>query len=413
MNTNKKKNVYTKLDSKQVLDPRCGICNFHYQGISSFSSCVLCVCRFHFLKDCFFSYYFFNRGVKRLVYSSVVLILATISAVISGCGKDPAYRQDFRTSIPLTILYSPLNNSSLVTPEITIKVNGVDCQVLFDTGSQGLRLIHGALGSTAVDTDREIVTYGYGYPPGVLEIRGKIAGALIKVGDLPAYTPIRFMRIDDTAGSIKGPWVSINNVPRLNDKHFRGLSGIFGTGFRATKSGISNPLAQLPGNGSYIVHFPDYGGRQGNVLVNPAGQDLDGFIMYRLDADSLLLPNGMRSWKDASLLGRISYDGTANSLLTLLDTGSPITEAYGESLPFYGRIMPGHQVILAISANSGETETLESFVVQNQQTGVDRVAYNHSGSTAAHMSFGTNLFFKYDVLFDQRNGVIGLRKKTI
>ncbi|UOE47883.1 hypothetical protein MTO98_26080 [Mucilaginibacter sp. SMC90] len=408
MTSSNRLNITRKFALKQALNSGLNSCSFqrHHNKLFRFNiydshraPCDSC---------CHFS-----RTVGQLFYNCFVFIFFAISISVSGCGKDLIYREDFKTSIPLSILYNPLNNSNLVTPVITINVNGIDCKLLFDTGSQGLRLIHGALGTTAVDTDQEVVTYGYGYPPGVLEIRGRMAGALIKVGDLPAYDPIRFMRIDDTAGSLKGPWTSIVNVPRLNDKHFRGLAGIFGVGFRSTRSGISNPLAQLPGNGSYIVHFPKYGDQTGNVLINPADQDRIGFTMYSLDADSLLLPNGIRGWKDASLPGAISLDGAADPLPTLLDTGSPVTEAYSESLPFYGRVKTGHRVVMAIFTKSGKSEIVQDFTVQHQVTGLDNVTYNHTGGMAAHMSFGTNLFFTYDVLFDQHKGLIGLRKKTI
>jgi hypothetical protein len=348
----------------------------------------------------------FASPTKAIFFSCIAVMLCFCS-----CHKEYIYQTDFRSDIPLNILYHPLNNPYLVTPYVTITINGVQNDVLFDTGSQGLRLLAGALHGTAVDTDKEQVTYSYGYDASQLFIQGAIAGAGFTIGKLSGHSPVKFMRIDDTATSKNGPWGSVRNLANYDNAHFRGLSGIMGVGLRPGGSGIANPLAQLPGNGSYIVEFPKYGDPQGHLIINPHDNERAGFDFFQLDTDATLLPNGYNSWNDYGLYGSLLIDNTPLDYYTLLDSGSPYTELFGSNLPFYGLQSGKHiEMRLRHSATGAATVFNDFQASSNPTVGVDYVGL-YSSSGTAHMSYGTNLFFAFDVLFDQAKGVIGIRKK--
>jgi pimeloyl-ACP methyl ester carboxylesterase len=225
-----------------------------------------------------------------------------------------------------------------------------------------LRILSGNLGVERSDSTTERVSYGYGDGRHAFHVRGQVRYVTLGLGTLTSVQPVRVMAVDSTEyipGS--GSWTPTGDSASIESNHFRSVSAIMGVGLRIKEGskGVANPLAQLPGNGKYIIRFPGFGGSKGKLIVNPDSVDTKGFTLFKLEKGVFPLPNGDDSWLDNELSGCISASGGGSACQnTLLDTGTPGL-----------RVFPGKNL------------------------------------------FGTAFFFDHDVLYDQVNGMIGIKKK--
>ena len=344
----------------------------------------------------------------------IAVAAACIAALLFSCHKTYIVQSDYRTAVPLQIQYDTTGGQNSVTPHVVININGQAIDVIFDTGSNGLRILNGALHGAPVDSDTEWVSIGYGFSPPYFYIRGNVAGGDFSINGLSNNNSLRFMVIRSTSADSTGPWNSTLDSTAISSGHFHNFEGIMGVGFRLTSgnNGIANPLAQLPGNGSYIVEFPPYTGATGSVIINPNSSDAAGFVMFPLTADFTLLPNGMNSWQDNMLNGTLTVNGTPISGTTLIDSGDPTTDATAVTLPFTGLVPPGESVSMQLTEPDKTVPSVSStFKVSTQTSGKDLAALVSEKTGPTRVVFGVNIFFQYDIFYDQANGRIGLRKK--
>ncbi|GAB3735210.1 hypothetical protein [Spirosoma lituiforme] len=315
-----------------------------------------------------------------------------------------------RTELPLRFKYDTLYNT--VTPIISVKVNGVASDLIFDTGSSGLRILKGALKGANVKLDAKRLTYGYGSAISTTYIKGQEASGTISVGGLSSDGLLTMMLIDTITHSSSNLVTPTMDSVALK-KVFNGLSGVFGVGMRhGPRSDIASPLAQLPGNHSYLIYFPRYGQLAGKLVVNPTASDLTGFTFFSLAPGPNLMPNGLNSWIDNRLNGILVVDGRLIQATAILDTGNPITQAFVPNLASYGKLAKGTVVTLGIGLPGQTTPLVDTtFQVTRQIAGRDRIVTNASTPEKAYLAFGTNFFFMFDVYYDQEGGRIGIRKK--
>jgi hypothetical protein len=314
-------------------------------------------------------------------------------------GPRPDYDGPFRAEVPIKISYF---SSKDTRASITMTINGAPVDVLFDTGSWGLRVYAEAVNGLQIDTTNEKDSTGY---TGGVGFAGKVAGAYLGVGRLQNPSPTRFMRIDYTNRD-KGPFTPVGDSPNPNNGLTNGFNGIVGVGLRygLKQHGIANPLTQMPGNGAFIIHFPGFkDGRNGVLILNPSEKDRKGFSFVHLKPDSVLLPNGFNSWLEDQLQGTVTVNGVPFTNNTLLDSGNPF-DFFNNGSGKADTLDAGNVVKLSLLNPPIQT----TFTVKNQASGQDLVAVNNA---RVRNVFGIQFFFEFDVLYDQQNGLIGIRKR--
>ncbi len=347
---------------------------------------------------------------------SKIFFLLTISAgFFIGCKRQYLGVNPLRSVVPITVQYNPANGEATPSIQIQIGDNDSTVQVLFDTGSWGLRILKGAVSQSYYQTTNTWINYSYGTEPKILGISGFVAKAFMTIGNLRTSVPIAFMAIDSTQYDPGGPWTSTDDSARISSGHFKHIAGILGVGMRYKSSGqsVASPLAQLPGNAKYIVQLPYYGGTSGSLIINPTPEDLQGFILFHLLPGSDNLPGGLNSWDDTILSGCFIINGIYYWAGTLLDTGNPEMEIQS---PFFNgntSASPADKIEFGLANQLYDSLNLRiqtAFIVTNPDTaGINRIALLNY-STA--MNFPAIMpFFKYDVLYDQTDGIIGLRSK--
>jgi len=340
--------------------------------------------------------------MRQNVYLIIVSLFTTLA--VSSCRWDDIRPPNGRTEIPLNIYYL---NTVGVRATVWVTVNGVSNEVIFDTGSWGLRMVKGALSSAGVATEAGAPEYGYG---GDFLIKGSVGQGNFSVGYLSS--DVKLMLIDSYSVNQAQSWTSTLDSTTIHSLHFNSWPGILGVGLRNSSSsvGITNPFAQLPGNGKYIVRFPLFGGNKGTVLINPTDDDVAGFKLLNLIEGAYQLPNGMNSWLDNEVYGYVNIDGDIIQAPTLLDTGNPIVYVYGAT-PAAGFVRIGENVTLGINTSLSSTHLIDTSFVVTPAT-INQNWIYMIRSTVPQIAFGTDFFFYYDVLYDQANGVIGIKKKA-
>jgi len=171
---------------------------------------------------------------------------------------------------------------------------------------------------------------------------------------------------------------------------------------------LTNPLPEFPGNGSFIIHFPQYNPQnpqsEGALIVNPCGSDLRGFNYIHLLAGSDLLPNGFNSWMDNELADTLTVNNMSYTSNALLDSGNPFSLYYMNVNSNNSIVGIGSTVKFTLGPPVTASTT---FVVTKQQSGLDLV---QTSNYEVRNVFGIQFFFDFDVLYDQKNGLIGVRR---
>ena len=315
-----------------------------------------------------------------------------------------------RTMLPLKIVY----DGRMVTPVVEVLVNGQKIEAVFDSGSSGLRVLNGALTGAQADSTGGRVGYSYGDSKRSFGIRGNVVSATLRLGSLTSRNLISIMRIDSVRYGKGADWTETGDSSTIHTNHFRSLPAILGAGMRLSKiaKGVGNPLAQLPGNGKYIVSFPRFGGTKGKLIINPDSTDLAGFTLFKLESSKFLLPNGDSCWRDNELLGCIIVNGESACQYTMLDTGNP--DIHVESKNFSGNrsVFIGSRVAMSVEDKAGIVPPVKTtFTVSNmREDGKDYVYLDESDGKGKNI-FGDRFFFDFDVMYDQVNGFIGIKKK--
>jgi hypothetical protein len=292
-----------------------------------------------------------RTGWRSLVVGVILSMILKGKAVGNNCRL--VQTDSLRTEVALKVVY----NGNLVTPTVDVFINEKKVEAVFDSGSSGLRILGGILKKERSDStggSGDPISYGYGRRE-TFRIKGQVESVNLRLGNLQSGHAIHIMRVDSTKYNPGDVWIPTLDSTRIRSNHFRSLSAIMGVGLRVANNnqGIANPLAQLPGNGKYIIHFPRFGRTKGKLIINPDTTDIKGFVLVKLAKGKLLLPNGDSSWLDNKLSWGVTTDAGMESQNIMLDTGAP------------------------------------DF----------------------HNPFGARFFFDFDVLYDQVNGVIGVRKK--
>lgn len=344
--------------------------------------------------------------ISRLIVCCWALaILPNLAAANGNSGKDT-----LRLEMPLSINY----DHNRVTPYIVIEINHQPFKVIFDTGSHGLKILKGGLNINQLTATGKRMKCSFGSnPKNELFLKGEIMQGIFSAGKLSTKKNIKMLAVDSAEYNTNNPWLSTGDSAIISSNHFRGFPAIMGVGLRAKGgNGLVNPLAQLPGNGKYIIEFPSYGNSDGKLIINPTKDDEAGFVFYQLPAETNVSYDDISGWLDTRMNGCLIVDNNTICQSTLLDTGNPDTQTYTDRIAENIKVNPGSRVMLKILPDdkAGTEYSMEFTVSAHPKAGKDAV-YIRASNKPKNI-FGTMLFFNFDVLYDQKNGVIGLRKKS-
>ncbi len=288
---------------------------------------------------------------------------------------------------------------------------GAPFPAILDTGSWGLRVLSGSVDpSTIAETTDTAVTYGYGSD---LQITGVLAFATVTIGSQSTDSPIPIMLVQRAACSEVVPAC---NADQSLAGHFSSFPAILGVGMQSWPAdhGIANPIAQLPGHPPFVVHVAPTDG-VGVLRIGAEASDGVAFQTYPLEplAAGAPLPDGTPVWNDFDIPGCMNVETTSTSycMPTLLDTGSPATYVFSQAqlAPYYTELPLGSAVQVTVGPAGSPLGNYELLVGPDPTIGVDEVLIVPSGN--ALLDPGLALFYRFDVLFDQEHGRVGLAQQ--
>jgi hypothetical protein len=326
------------------------------------------------------------------------------ACAVVGCTPDGA---DGPRDIPVRL--ERTNKDGTMRFFVSIEMGGGKAfDALLDTGSSGLRILPQAHVADDLQTTTAIAVSASFHSGLMLE--GTVAQGRVTIGDLQTDA-IPVMMIEQVSCTSTDPCPATGKT--LDEFSFDGAAAILGIGMRnsASTQGIANPIAQLAGHPAYIVQAPAYGGTHGVLRVQPSALDRAAFVTTPLPslADGQPLPDGSPTWDDRGVQTCVTGDTLTQPFCAgaLLDTGAPPVELdsqlhTGPATTF----PPGTHFDIQIG-DGGVLGSMDFTVGATPAPGVDKVVLE-SRANGDFINLGTSVFFHFDVLFDQHNGLIGL-----
>ena len=175
------------------------------------------------------------------------------------------------------------------------------------------------------------------------------------------------------------------------------------------KADAVNPLGQV-GNRSWIIELPKpRDDRAGKLVINPDQKDRAGFTPLRTDEFLRRLP-GVGGFHDA--ISGCLVDIYAQRRVcgpTLLDTGTEGVSVTSHQAADVSNWTHGARMVMTFLTDNG-TEFSTPFISAN--TGRSTItAILRPNQPRTRIMAGTLPYFSFAVLYDERNGVIGLKSR--
>ena len=305
-------------------------------------------------------------------------------------------------------------------PRFTVSVQIGDSDpidVLLDTGSAGLRIPQGLVPDSSYQCASDVdVTAGFGTSVSNAQVQGVSAMAVVSIAGVATQNAIPVMLIEDIGCSLSDPNCYASGESVSSYPTFAPDKAIMGVGMRTTAEQIGNPIAQLPGQPTFIIEAPTYGGTTGTLLIGPTSATTARFSTSQLAvSNDVALANGTPSWTDDENAAACVDDQTGDRdfcFPSLWDTGTPavIVEWSGDTDSGSSTIASGSNVEFTVGPTSAPLEQFGFTVGPKPLAGLDQVVISPTTGTSL-VILGTELFFRYDAWFDQVHGVTGLAAK--
>ncbi|OPB02759.1 hypothetical protein ACTACV_27330 [Pseudomonas syringae] len=278
---------------------------------------------------------------------------------------------------------------------LTVTINGRPIEVGLDTGSVGLRILPAATLSAGVTQGVQPAIYSYG--SGV-QLDGTIAYTDIQIGTVKGKIAVQAVeRVSCVAGK-NCPAATLTAAQyglMGSGQAGQGFQAIMGT--RLNTGNVPNPLTAI-GVHSWIVHLPQRGGSNGELILNPDQNDLAGFITLQRDTKT---PGTVVACTMVDRPGALRFCGP-----TLLDTGAPGLAIRGAERP--PGWQPGAQARITLMSSAGDENPSVVFLAGDKRNGA-KTRFEPSKGNGVSVNAGTLPFYAYDVLFDQEHGEIAVR----
>lgn len=324
------------------------------------------------------------------------LALATFASGAMAQGLPPAGAEaPASVHIPL----QPRPDRSGFANFMTVQVGGgPPVNVLFDTGSTGLRLLAQAVGPEVKLTSTPVT---YAYSSGNV-INGVLGYALVSFpGSSPATATVKPIAIHVVQ--------SMSCKPDKPDcpGWLPGEMGVMGTAYSPLP--VFNPLAQLPGNqaNGFIVVANDVTdpGVRPHVVAGLTPHNSIGFARAPFGPAEKPQPDGLKAWNTKGIQTCFSVNGSAPGCRnTVFDTGAGsgtfLLPGMPENMP-RTRVPRGQQVRTEIPGIMSLT------VVSDNKDWLNRYHYQPAHGSPPGFNSGGLVFRHYRVLFDAERGEIG------
>ena len=321
---------------------------------------------------------------------------------IPSCDPDPAFApgawQGSAVDVPMAI--TPVGSDGAMRFSINIEIGDSPLDVLLDTGSTGLRVMPGAVPDSAFACATTIAST-YSYKSG-LQLDGVVARATITIGGVATPAPIPVTYTD-----------SVTCAPVNPDCVADGLSGfhaILGIGLRNGAAAVGSPIAQLPGQPSFVVHAPGYDAGSGTLTIGP--NDTSAFMTLQLPAasDDGTLANGTPAWDDHYGIPTCLDDVTAGVDYcepAMWDTGNPAITIDWPPAADNSELAVESQIAVTIGPPAAPIDSYAFTVGTQPVPGIDEIDVEPADGEG-FLNLGTALFFRADALFDPLHGIVGL-----
>lgn len=306
--------------------------------------------------------------------------------------------------------------------------------LLVDTGSVGLRLLADSFPDGTWQELDPPVSNQETFADGTV-YEGRIVMAQVAIGSGQPGSTV------STDGAIQLQLVTqvsctaaMPDCPGAKALTDHGLGGVIGIGMRscAANTDVYSPLAQLPGNyaSGYIIRAGSYDENNdvaGSLVVGLNGDNrLGATISLPAQNSGCATPKTTRFWSDdhaefSWVIATTSDAGTPAQAefdsLGMVDTGECNMHFHGVDLPDGllaapipdGGISHLKEGVLVEGAGSKVPPPLSfSFFVGTPPDGTVEVSFDRSD---AYCNLGIAVFFRYDVMFDLVNGLLGFSSR--
>jgi len=311
--------------------------------------------------------------------------------------------------VPMTVTRTSSNGTMRFS--VPIRIGDSDpFDAFLDTGSSGLRVLDGAVPASAYAcATSTAVTYSY---HSGLELQGVVAYASVTIGAAATPGPVPVMLVRQVGCTEAKPSCDAAGKSPANYTFFGPYKAILGVGMRNGASGVGNVIAQLAGHPAFVVKAPAYGGGSGTLRIAPSPADVAAFTTFSLPPldGGAPLANGTPAYDDRYGLPADLVDQTTSNDFALpaeLDTGNPAVYVESKAVTSDAVIAAGSQVDVTVGPASAPLGEWTFTVAAVPTPGIDLVELEPA-TGAGFMNLGTSVFFRYDVLFDQASGTIGL-----
>lgn len=285
---------------------------------------------------------------------------------------------------------------------------------LLDTGSSGL--FSGVVGN-ATDLD---IPFSQSYESGI-QFCGTAYQGSIDFGGGASTSDGVFGGISCAQGSIysctctTSPCTSATCFPTPDNPP---LYGTFGASLIQSQSNseIYTLIAQLPGNLStgFIVQTGGYEGSSPTLIIGLTDENRQGFISAKLEADGQY-PNGSDAWNDRSLKAAtsVSFEGQTQNIhdgTVLFDTGNPdahISPRRNVDSTFLTH--SGDQLKTGVLFDATINDAVNWSFLAGETVSEDRLRVTEPIPHKTYMSAGIDIFYRYNVMYDMKNGRIGFQ----
>ena len=255
-------------------------------------------------------------------------------------------------------------------------------KALLDTGSSGLRILEGTVpDSTFASITTTAVTYAYGNYESTIAINGVVAFTNVTIDKLTTANPIPVMLV-------QGSGCTQSSSCRTLQDEFSDAPAKLGVGTEANAKsyGIGNPIAQLPGHPSFVIHVSTDYTSPAFMRIGQLPTDALAFKTFRLGTLSggVPLSDGTPVWNDFSIPTCIDDQtmGTSYCLPSPWDTGDPTSYVSWPEQPVsYTTELPvGSAVNVTIGPSNAPMGAYQFVVGASPAPGVDELRRTAGGS---------------------------------
>jgi hypothetical protein len=331
-------------------------------------------------------------------------VLALAAAAVIGMAASAADAQAAaRSEIPVRFVRL---SDGVARFSVPITIAGTTIEAGLDSGSTGLRVLPGVVpGSAAAKGPRNSYSYGSG-----TRLNGVIAEEPLAFGGASGASPVQLVQTVDcnpsqNAGRCPAQKIALDQFGIQGD-------GLPGEGFKAIL-GVNmgpdeapNPLIKL-GVKRWIIELPRPGDdKPGRLILNPTEADLQGYALFKIDADYGDLHGGMHDAipgcvQDLKL--KRSFCGPA-----LLDTGAPGIQVV--SLTAEAGFPPG---------DPGEVVFLQGtkpavgaqFPIGSREINTGFSVQTRPRLRSTQLMLGLSPYYAFSVLYDPEAKTVGLKAR--